>query len=78
MCPLKLEWKIKMNWDYFIVGYLGGAFIGMVQGIRLAINELNYKVFDVWESFWAWCFIIFVQVTWWGGAIYLIYKHFAT
>ena len=56
---------------YFVVGFLGSGFIGMVLSFSL-LREIYDPVLDGWEHTAVVVFAITMILSWWGGLIWLV------
>ncbi len=57
--------------EYFVIGFLGGGFIGMVGSFSL-LSEIYDPVSEGWERIGVIAFALLL-VGWWGGLIWLIW-----
>lgn len=62
--------------EYFVAGFLGGGFIGMIKSFSL-LSEIYDPVCEGWERIGIIAFALFMIIGWWGGLIWLIAKYSA-
>lgn len=65
-----------INWDFVLIGYLVGGFLGLKTNFKLFANEIINPVYRGIKRLSIIISSAFMLLIWFGGIIYLVAKYF--